>query len=219
MQEGGKLYFHFLDQRDSNHPIRFDQELPSFQCRAHNKQHLRCKRHVIIGLPYCFQHLQSISHLKIKDSTIPDAGKGLFCYYPGHDGVVFPKGKWIIPYNGDELTRSQLIQRYGETSTKPYVLQVSADRFLDAATYRSVASLINHDHEEHANCKFELNPQVKKIWVRATKNIKDGDELTIDYSASYKNNVKNVYHSTDSRKYGRFPEYEAPQQRPPTKRR
>lgn len=212
-QDGGKLYFHFLDQRDPNHPIRFDQELPSAQCRATNKQHLRCKRQVIIGTPYCFQHLASNMHLKIKDSTIPNAGKGLFCYAPGYDGVVFAKGKWILPYSGDELNREQLIERYGETSTKPYVLQVGPDRYLDAATYRSAAGLINHDHEEYANCKFALHPQVKSIWVQATKNIKDGDELTIDYGASYKHNVKNVHHSTDNRKYARFPEYEAPQQR------
>lgn len=217
MQEGGKLYFHFKDARDPHNIITFDQELPSYQCKGNNKHGQRCKRRVIIGLPYCFQHLQSITHLKIQDSTLEGAGKGLFAWRPGAQGNVFNANQWIIPYSGEQMTRAQLDARYGQTATAPYGMEISRNHFLDAATHRSVASLINHEHEYHANCKFQKNPRDQKVWVRCTDPIEHGDELFVDYGASYQHDVPNVHHSTDNRKYGRLPDHVPPPPRRGTK--
>jgi hypothetical protein len=33
-----------------------------------------------MATPYCFSHLPEYLHLKVKPSTIPNAGKGLFAF-------------------------------------------------------------------------------------------------------------------------------------------
>jgi hypothetical protein len=67
-------YFTFIIDNE----IIFRTQVSSIQCREITKKGVRCKRKTVIGSAYCCTHLACNHHLKIKKSTIPDAGKGLF---------------------------------------------------------------------------------------------------------------------------------------------
>jgi hypothetical protein len=56
---------------------RFDGELKSDQCQ-HHINNVQCQKRCQIGLSVCWIHLLSECHLRIKESTIIDAGIGLF---------------------------------------------------------------------------------------------------------------------------------------------
>ncbi len=77
--------------------------MPPNRCRGHCRDGLRCRRQVIIGYEYCFQHLKSEKHLTIHNSTLPGAGLGLFAYAYGNvnaqpPAIVFKIGDTICQY-------------------------------------------------------------------------------------------------------------------------
>ena len=97
-----------------NHHLIFQSNLICEQCNALTKNGARCKRTVCIGLPYCFSHLASLKHLKIKPSTIPNAGKGLFAIdnTKRPNAVIFNQNAVICEYNGEIIDKNELIHRY-----------------------------------------------------------------------------------------------------------
>ena len=48
------------------------------QCKAITDKGERCKNHTCRNVNYCWIHLRKIDGLAIKDSDIPNAGKGVF---------------------------------------------------------------------------------------------------------------------------------------------
>ena len=77
-------------------PYRFDGgghtcELETRRC-AHPGG---CARQVTLGLPLCWQHTRLALGLRVAESTIPNAGKGLFALRD------FAKDEWICDYGGD----------------------------------------------------------------------------------------------------------------------
>jgi hypothetical protein len=60
--------------------VAFQCNINSSRCIGHNNNGQRCKRRVCMATPYCFSHLPEYLHLKVKPSTIPNAGKGLFAF-------------------------------------------------------------------------------------------------------------------------------------------
>mgnify|MGYP002406883613 FL=1 len=172
----------------------FDCYLNAYICQAINKNGTRCKRTTTIGTPYCYSHLLHIKHLKIKQSTIPNAGKGVFAIDPkkGVNEVVFKKGENIAPYMGELLTNEELENRY-DNLTAPFGLNVSKTQNRDAACDRGIGSLINHRPTAQANVKFSVNPQNKTVSIKAIKNIRNGEELFANYSRAYKFNENTTY--------------------------
>ncbi len=59
------------------HHLLFHCEVASRQCHGHSKNGARCRRRVIIGFEYCFQHLKSERHLTIRPSTLIGALCGM----------------------------------------------------------------------------------------------------------------------------------------------
>ena len=93
-----------------NNQIAFQCQLDSQQCIGHNQNGSQCRRKIILGTPYCFQHLEKIKHLQIKTSTIPNAGKGLFAYDKNarrQNQVVFHQNTTIIDYGGEYITAEE----------------------------------------------------------------------------------------------------------------
>src|SRR3569833_121005 len=89
----------------------FRCDLTCERCTAPSASGARCKRVVCIGLPFCWQHMRSISHVTIKDGV---HGKGLFAWAPGAGHArVFDTGDPIVVYGGDYLATAQIDQRYG----------------------------------------------------------------------------------------------------------
>jgi len=177
-----KFYIH--------HNLVFHHLMETRQCVGRNKNGSECKRKVTIGTPYCFQHLTSVKHLKIKKSNIPKAGDGLFALDKNKpdNAIIFKKGDKIIEYMGEKVTMGTLDERYGEENTAPYAIEISKkkDQYEDAALIRGVASLSNQgNRKSQNNSKFGLNVKEGKAFLKAWKNIRNGEEVLTDYGRSY----------------------------------
>jgi endonuclease I len=67
-------------------------------------------------------HCKTYKHAEVKNSLIQNAGLGLFAFdktKQRNNQPVFEKGDIILPYDGQEISRNQLIVRYQEY-TGPY---------------------------------------------------------------------------------------------------
>jgi hypothetical protein len=178
-----KFHFHGYDENDSSDDEDFECRILSERCIGQTKNRTRCKNRVIIGVPYCWCHLASVKHLKIKESLIPNSGKGLFVQdkSKGNDEVIFKKNVNIIEYTGEIINEEQLIERYGKF-TAPYGLQ-NGQVYIDSACDRGIASLINHKPMTQTNVRFSR--YAGRINIKATKNIKNNRELFVCYGNDY----------------------------------
>jgi hypothetical protein len=99
----------------------FKVPLQSVRCVEITKKGNQCKRQTVIGSTFCSAHLAFNHHLKIKPSTIPHAGLGLFAIDPMHSDsneILFKKGTTIVKYCGEIIDRDELNHRY-QLKTRP----------------------------------------------------------------------------------------------------
>lgn len=170
--------FRFRDQ-----DVHFDCHLASEQCTANSKTGAQCRNRVVIGLPFCHVHSKQNLHLRIQDSEIHGAGKGVFAFSPNGAGRVFTRGQVICDYVGEVITQEELDDRYGDTdrTVAPYAIRVSAGRYIDGACRRGIAGVINHSADPNVTFYRHQN----RIRVRAVKNINHGTELKVRYRGGY----------------------------------
>lgn len=92
------------------------------------------------------------------------------------------KNKRIIDYAGELIDNKQSEQREDRYLKKGciWVFRVNRNWSRDAAVGGNVARFINHSCEP--NCWIEVDAKTKTIWVRASKRIASGVELTYDYN-------------------------------------
>jgi hypothetical protein len=153
--------------------------------------------------------------LRVKDSTIPGAGKGLFAQtknniipvgsIPTRDReIIFRKGQKIIDYNGEKMGMPGITERYGEY-TAPYALKVRGAHYEDAACKRGTGAMVNHSARSRSNARFSFVAKDQddelgrpKSVVLADKVIRDGDEILINYGDDYQFN-ENIQHGTRRR--------------------
>lgn len=174
-----------------NNEVHYSTKLTSLRCEDTNKKGGRCKRKCVIGSPYCYTHLAYKHHLTIKKSTIPNAGNGLFAVDPlssDKSDIIYRKGDTIIKYFGEIINLNELIARYAD-KTGPYVVQMSQNRYMDAAKIRGVGSLANTLPN---NNNATLSVSHNSVSLKATKNIKNGDEILLSYGRGYKLNENGV---------------------------
>lgn len=116
---------------------------------------------------------------------MPEAGKGLFVLDKKQPTgtVLIKKDQTVCPYGGDLIDKATLDERYGD-KTAPYAVQLSKNRFRDGGCARGVGSLINHD-SRRANVAFSLNQNTKTVSIKATRNLKNGEELFVNYGREY----------------------------------
>ena len=157
-----------------NGHVTFSGNLQGRRCIGHCRNGRRCSRRSVIGCPYCYQHLKSDCHLRIKPSTIHNAGKGLFAEdsTQAPNAIIFRRDDDIIEYIGETIDRAELNRRYHH-HTAPYALQVRGDNnnplYIDAATIRGVGSLSNHRAGHHQNARLVVNFPNNTARLRATK--------------------------------------------------
>ena len=177
----------------------FEANLHTHQCESVKEGH-RCGRNVIIGYTYCFQHLMMKKKLRIKQSTLGDF-QGLFCQdklKPTDNNILFRAGDVITQYIGERLNRDELDQRYSD-KTGPYaaLLNDKGDT-IDAALMRGVGSLSNHGNTaKNRNAMLEIRGQ--NVYLKATKNIRNGSEILCNYGTSYDMNEEGVEFMTKKR--------------------
>lgn len=145
-----------------------------------------------MGTPTCWQHLRTIKDddngLKIQASTIVGGGKGLFAWSRlGGNTIVFAPNEIITPYDGDMITQADITERYGQ-DTGPYVLQGQGNLIIDGACQRGVGSFANGSRGQlRYNARFgnSILGGVPRMVIRATKNIRHGQEIIVSYRAHY----------------------------------
>ena len=180
--------------------VTFSGNLQGRRCIGHCRNGRRCSRRSVIGCPYCYQHLKSDRHLRIKPSTIHNAGKGLFAEdsTQAPNAIIFRRNDNIIEYTGQNIDIDELNRRYHH-HTAPYALQVRGDNdplYVDAATVRGVGSLSNHRAGNHQNARFVVNYQNNTARLRAIKNIRNGDEVFVNYGHQYRIHEAGVQYRT-----------------------
>jgi SET domain-containing protein len=169
--------------------FRFDQDDVHFQCKlaserctATNNKGGRCKNQVVIGLPYCHVHSKQHLHLRVQESEIPGAGKGVFAFSRTGAGRVFDRQQFICEYLGEVLDGQEMDDRYGAgDAVAPYAIQVSANRYIDGACRRGIAGVINHSTQPNV----EFYSYRGTIRMRALRNINHGTELKVNYGGQY----------------------------------
>jgi hypothetical protein len=159
-------------------------------CQATNKtNHLRCKNRTCTTGKFCWIHLQKILKLRVKTSTIPNAGKGLFASTGKNtNGVVFKKNQIIAPYTGREYTKADFETQFPGDQLKPYALLVGRNKYVDAfSTQSSVARYANDCKGSRKRCNAKLTEAGN---LKAKFNIKEGQEILASYGSDYWGNSK-----------------------------
>jgi len=118
------------------------------------------------------QQIINNSSFQIKESSLKDAGRGLFATKDYKEGDIIELCPAIIVDNnmdGSNLISHYLFSSYGE------------DKTLVAFGY---CSLINHS-EEKRNCSWEISEDDKVVKMFAIKDIKEGEEFFSHYGDEY----------------------------------
>lgn len=155
----------------------------------------RCRKRACVGVPYCWMHLRSQLHLRIKASSVASAGKGLFAEDPraAPNAIVFRPNDIIVVYGGERVTRAELEARYGDY-TAPYGLQIYGQHYEDAACRRGPGALANHAPSPVANARYsyqkprqrQQQQQPPVAVLKATKAIRNGQEILVSYGPHYR---------------------------------
>lgn len=100
------------------------------------------------------------------------AGLGLFA------AEDIKKDQLIIEYIGDRISSAEAERRGGR-----YLFEVTDELTIDGKERGNVARYINHACKPNAEAEHETTED--RIYVRAIKNIKAGEEITYDYGEQY----------------------------------
>ena len=184
--------------KDSGGNRTFKCNLKCSQCTGTTRGGGRCKNRVCQGVVLCHQHRKSVK-LKVKQSGIARAGKGLFAWEPSNGGNIFKKGDTIGYYRGELISNKRMDKRYGKTGNAPYTVATSrssvagnTNKNIDAGCKRGLMSLANGSRGmSGANARFidNIRPD-KTIAVKATKNIQHNKEIVLHYGKAYFDSMK-----------------------------
>ena len=186
-----------------NNAVVFQCNLNCGQCTGTTTAGTRCKRRVCIGTPFCFSHITPALQLKVAPSTIPNAGKGVFAFNKtkGANEIIFRKNDIICSYGGEFISKNELEERYGEY-TAPYGIEVNRNLVQDGACTRSAGSLFNHKNRRtDNNAEFYLStqnigPHPRQIKIRATRPIRNNQEIFVHYGNDYVMNEEDTNYTT-----------------------
>ena len=183
--------FKFYEEAGDAEP-RFTCTLKGRRCTSKKADGTRCGNQTVFGVPVCWRHLLKENSLRIGDSRIEGAGKGLFCsktskipenVQRSRENVVFRAQDKLVEYIGDKIDQSEVARRYANR-TAPYGLEPRSGELIDGACLRGIGAFVNHKSRTQANCRFS-KARDGKIWIVATKPIYLGDESTVNYGSEY----------------------------------
>jgi len=142
--------------------------------------------------------LLKFRHLRILESTIEGAGKGVFALDKSrpHGVIIFKKNSEICKYDGHIISKSENDDRYGINHTAPYSYSIRGTgrekKVEDAACHRGVGSLINHSNQPNAHALQRHG----RILIFASRDIRNGEEVFTDYGADYWGEKDESAHTT-----------------------
>ncbi len=152
-------------------------------CNGTTLQNRSCRRRTARGQK-CWMHTKKELNLRVKDSTVPHGGLGLFTAEK-----TYKKGEVITPYTGDLLTKKQVDTRYPGNTTGEYVLCQNENKCVDGrkTTEKGLGRWANSTYKT----KYKSNAKyTSKFNVTATKTIKPGKEILVNYGRDYWNKSK-----------------------------
>lgn len=123
--------------------------------------------------------------LKVKKSKIKGAGLGLFTT------SKIRKGDVIVEYEGENMTWAQACKRYKKDINKAkYIFYVSKKNVVDAQNTPWALARYANDAEGWIKIKGMKNNAEyavikKKPYIVATRKIKAGEEIFVDYQKEY----------------------------------
>ena len=103
------------------------------------------------------------------------AGLGLFA------GEDIKKGEMIIEYIGNILTKEEA----EKINTNQYLFEVNRNKTIDGSVRWNIARYCNHACEEAGNAESDIKKG--RVFIKAIKNIKAGEEITYDYGEEFVN--------------------------------
>lgn len=120
--------------------------------------------------------------LVVKESSIPNAGSGLFFMPPDKSNVIHASTV-ICYYTGHR--HNFLSQTY--ISDKSYLMNVSGEILVDPGPLLSVKARYINDplNERFINCKFIPEPRYFRCAVVAVRDILSEEELFVSYGDGY----------------------------------
>lgn len=107
--------------------------------------------------------------VRVKRSS---AGLGLFADEP------IKRGQLIIEYTGDRISEDEANRRGGR-----YLFEVSQELVIDGKGRENTARYINHACKPNSDA--EHDEEEDRIYIRAKKNIAQGEEITYHYGKEY----------------------------------
>jgi len=101
------------------------------------------------------------------------AGLGLFA------GEDIKKNELVIEYIGEILNKEEAENK----TSGQYLFEVNRNKTIDGSVRWNIARYANH------SCAGNSESEIKKgrVFVKATKNIKEGDEIVYDYGEEFVN--------------------------------
>ena len=178
-----------ISAAETNQPYARDRPLcnrrgeivmPSQRCTADNKQGEQCRARTRSGR-YCWIHLRALTGLRIKQSTVPGAGRGLFA------ARDFGVGDHVSKYTGDIFTGAPWEpDEFGGSS---YAFQISHNFVIDAARTNSAPGRFANDtigSSKHPNLKWVVDRRNRQVRLVTTRHVKAGDEFFVSYGAGYR---------------------------------
>ncbi len=112
----------------------------------------------------------------MKKSSIPQAGLGLYAER------TFEVDDRIVEYTGEKLTTDQYERRYKNDQLGSYGLALSEKYVIDAR--RTDAGVARYACDYHGSGKKPNAEYVNfggRVWIVATRRIKQGEEILTDY--------------------------------------
>jgi hypothetical protein len=147
------------------------------RCAAYSKNGRRCKNNTLHGI-YCYSHHRA-KGVRIKTSTIPDAGLGLFATKEFH------RGENIAPYSGDIIPEDDLDagDLYAlQIKKTPPRLFISARR-TNTGAGRYANARRGDQGDNNSQLVYDRVGRVGN--VRATTTIRPEQEVTVPYGRGY----------------------------------
>ena len=111
-------------------------------------------------------------HVKVKRGL---DGLGLFA------GEDIKKGEMIIEYIGNILNKEEA----ENIATNQYLFEVNKNKTIDGSVRWNIARYCNHACEEAGNAESDVKKG--RVFIKAIKNIKEGDEILYDYGEEFVN--------------------------------
>jgi uncharacterized protein len=133
------------------------------------------------------------SKLLVRESLIPGSGKGLFTT------VDIKKGTPVIQYTGEMLTWNQVQRKYkGDILEALYLFHLGPNKWIDAQDLPKAKARYANDAKGFVKVKSLNNNSEYQIidgkaFIVATRDIKAGEEIFVDYTQGYWKALKEKY--------------------------